>query len=134
MASFDETNGVRTEAFRSTISEQSSATFFASSCLKTWPTIGWAGMKMPALAPSTPASHEPSVDTTTPSSSSFVSSPKYQTLPAASWANQSNVSSTSSLLTNTWSCTTVVVTPRISLVSLVTENTSVAEFPSTFPL
>jgi hypothetical protein len=32
---------------------------------------------IPALAPSTPASHDPSVLTTTPFSYSFVSSPKY---------------------------------------------------------
>ena len=51
----------------------------------------------------------------------MVSSPKYQTLPAASWANQSKVSSTtvpSASLTTSW--TTVVVTPWTSLVSSVT--------------
>jgi hypothetical protein len=47
-ASFEDTNGVSTEALSSTILEQSSA--MASSCLKTWPTFGSAGMKIPALA------------------------------------------------------------------------------------
>jgi len=43
-------------------------------------------MMMPGCAPSTPARQVPSVLTTLPFSNSFVSSPKYQTLPALSWA------------------------------------------------
>jgi hypothetical protein len=46
-------------------------------------------MMMPARAPRTPASHEPLVLMTLPFSYSLVSSPRYQTLPARSWANQS---------------------------------------------
>ena len=49
---------------------------------------------IPACAPSTPASHEPSVLTTSPFSYSLVSSPRYQRFPDASWAYQSRVSST----------------------------------------
>ena len=52
-------------------------------------------MTMPAFAPSTPASHEPSFVTGLPFSYSVVSSPRYQTLPCWSWAYQSSVSSTS---------------------------------------
>ena len=40
-------------------------------------------MAMPASAPSTPASKEPSVETGLPFSYSVVASPRYQTLPAA---------------------------------------------------
>ena len=43
-------------------------------------------MTIPALAPSTPASHEPALETGLPSSYSVVSSPRYQTLPFASCA------------------------------------------------
>ena len=49
---------------------------------------------MPGWAPSTPASHDPSVDATCPFSYSAVCSPRYQMLPSASWAYQSRVSST----------------------------------------
>jgi hypothetical protein len=119
---------------RSTIFAQSSATFLASSCLLVSPTLGWAGMKVPARALLTPTSQEPSVETTWPSSSSLVSSPNYQTLPSPSWANQSSVSSTSLFLTNTWSWTTVTLTSRIVLFSLVTETTSLADSPSSLPL
>ena len=45
------------------------------------PTFGWAGMTIPAWAPSTPASKEPSVETGLPFSYSVVASPRYQTLP-----------------------------------------------------
>ena len=38
-------------------------------------------MMIPALAPSTPASHEPCLETGLPFSYSVVSSPRYQTLP-----------------------------------------------------
>src|SRR5512132_729912 len=54
-------------------------------------------MITPAWAPSTPASHDPAVLTTTPSSYSFVFSPRYQTFPHASCAYQSNVFSTNSV-------------------------------------
>ena len=57
------------------------------------PARGSAGITMPGRAPSTPASQDPSVLTTSPSSYSAVSSPRYQTLPSASWAYQSWVSS-----------------------------------------
>jgi hypothetical protein len=39
---------------------------------------------MPGLAPSTPASYEPSVLTTSPFSYSLVSSPKYHAVPSSS--------------------------------------------------
>ena len=48
---------------------------------------------MPGCAPSTPASHEPSVVFSLPFSYSFVSSPRYQRFPSASCAYQSYVSS-----------------------------------------
>jgi len=44
---------------------------------------------IPGLAPSTPASHDPFVLVALPFSYSLVSSPKYQTVPLLSWANQS---------------------------------------------
>ena len=43
-------------------------------------------MMIPACAPSTPASNEPSVDTGLPFAYSVVASPRYQTVPLASWA------------------------------------------------
>jgi hypothetical protein len=53
-------------------------------------------MKMPRRAPSTPAVQLCSVLVTLPwASSSAVLSPKYQTLPAASWLYQSMVRSSS---------------------------------------
>lgn len=75
----------------------------------------------PGCAPSTPASQDPFVEETLPSAYSAVSSPKYQTFPNRSWAYQSNVSSARSpFAEKTWSCTTVVVTPRITFVRPVT--------------
>ena len=49
---------------------------------------------------------------TMPSSSCLDSSPKYQTFPALSWANQSSVSSVSSPSTLTLSWTSTHFTPR----------------------
>src|SRR5206468_3311527 len=50
------------------------------------PRRGWANMKMPGFAPWTPAIQLPEVLVTWPwASSSAVFSPKYQTLPLASW-------------------------------------------------
>src|SRR4051812_24754028 len=77
---------------------------------------------MPARAPSTPASHDPSL-LGTPFSYAVVSSPKYQTLPSRSCAYQSDVSSSSSPSLVTVSRTTRVVTPSTTLVLLVTSTT-----------
>src|ERR687898_390650 len=84
-------------------------------------------MRIPASAPSTPASNDPALlmGSGFPGSYSCVSSPKYQTLPARSWANQSNVSSTSTPLTSAVSCTTTHVTPSTILVLCVTTKVSV---------
>ena len=68
-------------------------------------------MMTPGSAPSTPASKEPAVEEIVPSSNSAVSSPRYQTLPRASCAYQSKVSSTSSPLCRTLSRTTRAVIP-----------------------
>ena len=82
-------------------------------------------MTMPARAPSTPASHEPAFEIGLPSSYSVVSSPRYQTLPARSWANQSNVSSTSLPRSVTVSRTTRAVTPfAMRFLRLVTLTTT----------
>src|SRR6266545_445398 len=85
---------------------------------------------MPACAPSTPASHDPAVVTTSPFSYSFVSSPRYQTFPSRSWAYQSSVSSTSrpSSLTTSW--TTVAAIPRISFARPVTVTSTRCTLPS----
>ena len=69
---------------------------------------------IPACAPSTPASHEPSVLTTSPFSYSFVSSPRYHRLPRESCAYQSSVSSTGSPSSVTRSWTSVAGMPRMS--------------------
>src|SRR5262245_1447794 len=82
-------------------------------------------MITPGWAPSTPASHDPSVDTTFPFSYSFVSSPRYQTFPQASWAYQSSVISTGSPSSETASWTTRAVTPfAIRFVRRVTVTTT----------
>jgi len=60
------------------------------------PTWGLPGITIPASAPPTPASNEPARVVTLPFSYSAVSSPRYQTLPSASCANQSSVISTAS--------------------------------------
>ncbi len=85
---------------------------------------------IPGWAPSTPASHEPAVLTTSPFSYSFVSSPRYQRLPAVSCAYQSSVSSMTSpsMLTTSW--TTVAVMPRMSCVSSVTVTSTWSSLPS----
>ena len=88
---------------------------------------------MPGSAPSTPASHEPSVLETSPFSYSLVSSPMYQTLPSWSWAYQSNVSSASSPSTYTVSRTTVVETPMTWRRSLVTSTSIRSVSPSSVP-
>src|SRR5688572_19519426 len=76
------------------------------------PGSGRAGTATPGCAPSTPASHEPSVETTSPFSYSAVSSPRYQRFPAESWAYQSRVSSTSAPSAVTTSWTTRASMPR----------------------
>src|SRR4029453_8451058 len=76
-------------------------------------------------APSTPACQEPSVLTTLPcSSSSLVSSPKYQTFPSLSCAYQSSVTSNGVPLWLATSLTTTQVTPRITFVSAETLTSS----------
>src|SRR5918995_2332870 len=91
-------------------------------------------MTMPGRAPPTPASHDPFVEDTLPSAYSAVSSPKYQTFPNRSCAYQSNVSSARSpFAEKTWSCTTVVVTPRITFVRSVTDTTLRSRSPSDTP-
>src|SRR5262245_49859369 len=86
---------------------------------------------IPGCSPSTPSSHEPSRLVTSPFLYSAVSSPKYQTLPSASCAYQSKVSSCSAPSALTSSRTTVQTTPMIVLVSSVTSVvvTSPADSP-----
>ena len=48
------------------------------------PTAGWAFMTIPGLSPLTPAMNVPSMVVIKPSSSSWVFSPKYHTLPSVS--------------------------------------------------
>jgi hypothetical protein len=82
----------------------------------------------------TPASHEPEVLTALPFSNSVLSSPRYQTLPSWSCANQSYVSSTTSpspLVTV--SRTTVAEMPMISLRSGVTVTLTFSVSPSSTP-
>jgi hypothetical protein len=62
-----------------------------------------------------------------PVSKEVVSSPRYQTLPSRSWANQSRVSSTSlPSASRTTSRTTVAATPATSRTSSVTVTTMVS--------
>ena len=68
--------------------------------------------------------------TTLPSSNSFVSSPRYQTLPHVSWAYQSNVSSITWSPSVTMSCTTVAGMPRIVFVRSVTVTSTRCSAPS----
>jgi hypothetical protein len=74
-------------------------------------------MARPGLAPCTPASHDPSVLVVPSVSYAVVASPRYQTLPRSSWANQSYVSSLSlpSSVARSW--TTVARMPSTSRVS-----------------
>ena len=93
------------------------------------PTAGSAGMIMPGSAPSTPASKEPSRLASFPFSNSAVSSPRYHTLPSASWAYQSRVSSTSSPSSVTVSRTTAASMPLaiwLVLVETVTTTLTIA--------
>ncbi len=88
-------------------------------------------MMTPGSAPSTPASNEPSLDTTLPFSYSAVASPRYQTFPQRSCAYQSSVTSTSSPSSVTTSWTTLAVIPfAIRLVFLVTVTTTRCFVPS----
>src|SRR5262245_17495387 len=87
-------------------------------------------MMMPGCALSTPPCQEPSTDTGRPSTSSKVLSPKYQTFPSLSCANQSSVSSVTSPPTDTVSCTSTQVTPRIVFVLCVTANSTCSPPPS----
>src|SRR3954451_25411063 len=70
---------------------------------------------MPGWALSTPASQDPSVDTTRPFSYSAVCSPTYQMFPWESWAYQSMVSSTTAPALVTRSCTTRASMPQATL-------------------
>src|SRR3954447_2315058 len=92
-------------------------------------------MNIPARGPSTPARQVPSVLSTVPSAFSVaVFSPRYQTLPALSWAYQSFVRSASRPRWYTRSSMTVARMPSIGFVRRVTRNTSVAGVPSSLPL
>src|ERR671938_2160972 len=90
-------------------------------------------MMMPGLAPSLPASHEPSVLTLPFFLYSLEFSPKYHTLPALSWAYQSKVFSVSLPPAHTLSSTTTHFTPIICLVEWVTLITSRSGFPPLLP-
>ena len=91
-------------------------------------------MKSPGLAPSTPDCQLPSRVITLPALlSSAVSSPMYQTLPCLSWAYQSQVFSTGFPCTVVMSCTTVQVTPSMTLVWPVAVKTSTVGSPSFTP-
>ncbi len=68
-------------------------------------------MMIPGCAPSTPASKEPDLVVILPFSYSAVSSPRYQTLPDASWAYQSSVTSTRWPFSVTTSRTTLASMP-----------------------
>src|SRR5262245_6977759 len=94
------------------------------------PGCGWAGRMTPGCAPSTPASQEPAVVSSLPSWNSLVSSPRYQMLPAASCAYQSNVSSTTSPSSDTTSWTTRASMPAIVLVLSVTVTSVRSLVPS----
>src|SRR3954454_16983509 len=89
---------------------------------------------MPGRAPSAPAVHVPSVLVTCPfRSSSAVSSPRYQTLPWASWLYQSVVRSSSVPLRYRRSWTTAHATPSIVRVAWETTTTSRIGSPSFVP-
>src|SRR4051794_10887399 len=92
-------------------------------------------MKMPGRAPCFPAVHEPSVLVTLPcSSSSAVSSPRYQTLPALSCAYQSLVRSSKASPMYNMSCTTTALTPSTTFVAVPTVTTSREASPSFEPV
>src|SRR3954471_10081780 len=89
---------------------------------------------MPATAPSRPASQVPDVLFTLPErSSSAVCSPRYQTLPWASWLYQSVVRSSSVPLRYSRSWTTAHATPSIVRVARETTTTSRIGSPSFVP-
>src|SRR5262245_31332657 len=98
------------------------------------PTCGSASITTPGSPPFTPASHEPSVPTSTPFAYCLASSPKYQTLPCLSWAYQSWVSSSSPPFTNTVSITSTQVTPMRTLVEWVTSTILSSSPASVTPL
>jgi len=88
-------------------------------------------MMIPACAPSTPASKEPSVVVGLPFSYSVVNSPRYQMLPFLSCAYQSSVTSTGLPPSLTTSWTTRAVTPlAIRFVLSVTVTTTRCLVPS----
>src|SRR5262245_21543528 len=92
-------------------------------------------MKIPGLALSTPACHDPSVLVTRPRpSSSAVRSPKYQTLPAASCVYQSVVRSARRPSRYRRSRTTRHGAPAIVVVCRVTVTMSRARLPSLTPV
>ena len=94
------------------------------------PATGFAGIAMPASAPSTPASNDPARVVTSPFRYSPVCSPRYQTLPTSSCAYQSSVISTGSPFSVTVSRTTLASTPlAIILVSSVTSTTTFCRPP-----
>ncbi len=88
-------------------------------------------MTIPGCAPSTPASHEPALETTFPFSYSAVRSPRYQMLPSESWAYQSSVTSTGSpaWLTTSWT-TRASIPLAIRFVSPLTVTTTRCTPPS----
>ena len=86
------------------------------------------------LAPSTPASHEPSVLTTLPCLISLEFSPKYRMLPSLSWACQSKVSSTNYSSIQTLALSTAHSTPITRLVPLVTLTSMCSKPSASFPL
>src|SRR4051812_39776280 len=89
---------------------------------------------MPATAPSRPASQLPDVLFTLPErSSSAVRSPRYQTLPFASWLYQSVVRSSSLPRRYSRSSTTAQATPSIVRVARETVTTSRIGCPSFVP-
>src|SRR3989344_1684709 len=111
-------------------SAASSASPLKYSCLHESPTFGSTVIITPGFAPLTPASQDPALLTTLPSSYSAVSSPKYHTFPSLSCAYQSFVSSASSLSIKTLSLTTTTFTPRISFASFVTVTSCLTGSPS----
>src|SRR5262249_11037139 len=91
-------------------------------------------MTIPAAAPSTPDSQEPFVEVILPFFTVDVASPKYQTVPCLSWANQSSVASESFPSSYKLSFTTTQCTPWITLLCRVTLTTSRVRLPSEMPV
>src|SRR2546428_9521847 len=88
---------------------------------------------MPAVAPLTPACHDPSLRTHLQLAKSEESSPRYQTFPNLSCPYQSKVFSSRLPSTNTWSRTTAARIPRIVFVLCVTNTETRRAFPSCVP-